>query len=441
MNIKRLVLGAAAGALAVTGAQAADLPVVVEPVDYVQICSAYGDGFFFVPGTEGCLRIRGRVRVDFTNRFDLDNNGVVLANRGYDDIADTGYQWKARGQISLDHFTETEFGQLRTFVNLQMNRDSGVGIDGTPTDNVLLDQGFIQLGGLLVGRNASNFVSVVGGPEVILDTAGDNPNILQAAYIAQFGNGLSAAVAIEDTTRRRPGIGNITTFFAGGNGVGPRQSLSGHYAGAKVPDLVATLAVDQGWGSASLSGVLRMLDVARRINGPAGSTFIDSTQELGWAVAGNVSVNVPFGAATSFAIGAGYGQGATRYLSGGATNASFGGRGNLLFTDGIYRGTGVRQNGNVNGNDFEKTEALVIGASLTSAFTPTVAGTLAGGWVNLQNDNTIREVNDFNVNAQLAYTPVSGFLIAAGVEYRYADVTNSQDGQGLGTYIRLQRDF
>ncbi len=78
MNIKRLVLGAAAGALAVTGAQAADLPVVVEPVDYVQICSAYGDGFFFVPGTEGCLRIRGRIRADFTNRFDLDNNGVVL---------------------------------------------------------------------------------------------------------------------------------------------------------------------------------------------------------------------------------------------------------------------------------------------------------------------------------------------------------------------------
>jgi len=440
MNIKRLVLGAAAGALAVTGAQAADLPVVVEPVDYVQICSAYGDGFFFVPGTEGCLRIRGRVRVDFTNRFDLDNNGVVLANKGYDDITDTGYNWRARGNISFDHFTETEFGQLRTFANFQIQRDSGNGIDASPSNGAELDAGFIQLGGLLVGRNASNFVSVVGGPEVILDTAGDNPNILQAAYVAQFGNGFSAAVAIEDTTRRRPGIGDIRVTTAP-NGVGGNQSLSGHYAGAKVPDLVATLAVDQGWGSASLSGALRMLDVARRINGPGGSTYIDSTQELGWAVAGNVSVNVPFGAATSFAIGAGYGQGATSYLSGGASDASFGGRGNLLYTDGIYRGVGVRANGNVGGNNFEKTEALVIGASLTSAFTPTVAGTLAGGWVNLQNDNTIREVNDYNVNAQLAYTPVSGLLIAAGVEYRYADQTNTQDGQGLGTYIRLQRDF
>ncbi len=379
------------------------------------------------------------------------------ANRGYDDIADTGYQWRARGQISLDHFTETEFGQLRTFIELQMNRDSGVGISdvrtnpnnatnptsGQPSDNVLLNIGFIQLGGLLVGRNTSNFVSVVGGPEVILDTAGDNPEVLQAAYIAQFGNGFSAAIAIEDATRRNLDIADIRVTTAP-NGVGGRQALDAVHAGAKVPDLVATLAVDQGWGSASLSGVLRYLDVARRISGPNGRTFIDSEQDLGWAVAGNVAVNVPFGAATSFAIGAGYGQGATDYITGGASNGGFGRSGdasNLLYTDGIYRGVGVRRNGNVGGNDFEKTEALAIGASLTSAFTPTVAGTLAGGWVNLQNDNTIREVNDYNVNAQLAYTPVSGLLIAAGVEYRYADQTNTQDGQGLGTYIRLQRDF
>ncbi|SOC18019.1 porin, partial [Stappia indica] len=42
MNIKSILLGASAAALAATGAQAADLPVAPEPVDYVRVCDAFG---------------------------------------------------------------------------------------------------------------------------------------------------------------------------------------------------------------------------------------------------------------------------------------------------------------------------------------------------------------------------------------------------------------
>ena len=61
---KSLLLGAAAGFVAMSGAQAADLPVKAKPVEYVKICSAYGAGFYYIPGTDICLRVGGYVFVE-----------------------------------------------------------------------------------------------------------------------------------------------------------------------------------------------------------------------------------------------------------------------------------------------------------------------------------------------------------------------------------------
>src|SRR6185437_3910931 len=49
--VKSLLLGTAAGLVAIAGAQAADLPVKAKPVQYVKICSLYGAGFYYIPGT------------------------------------------------------------------------------------------------------------------------------------------------------------------------------------------------------------------------------------------------------------------------------------------------------------------------------------------------------------------------------------------------------
>src|SRR6266480_5447242 len=64
--IKSLVLGSAAGLLAMSGAQAADLPVKAKAVEYVRICSLYGAGFFYIPGTDTCIKFGGYLRVDTT---------------------------------------------------------------------------------------------------------------------------------------------------------------------------------------------------------------------------------------------------------------------------------------------------------------------------------------------------------------------------------------
>src|ERR687887_914491 len=65
-TIRNLVLGSAAGLLAVGGAQAADLPVKAKAVEYVRVCSLYGAGFFYIPGTDTCIKLGGYMRADVT---------------------------------------------------------------------------------------------------------------------------------------------------------------------------------------------------------------------------------------------------------------------------------------------------------------------------------------------------------------------------------------
>ena len=63
--VKSLLLGSAAGVVAVAGAQAADLPVKAKPVQYVKICTLYGDGFYYIPGSDTCIRFAGYIRADY----------------------------------------------------------------------------------------------------------------------------------------------------------------------------------------------------------------------------------------------------------------------------------------------------------------------------------------------------------------------------------------
>ena len=47
-------------------ARAADLPMAkAAPVEYVRVCSVHGAGFFYIPGSDTCVKLGGRVRADF----------------------------------------------------------------------------------------------------------------------------------------------------------------------------------------------------------------------------------------------------------------------------------------------------------------------------------------------------------------------------------------
>jgi hypothetical protein len=62
-TVKSLLLGTAAALTAVVGAQAADMPVKAKPVEYVKVCTGWGDGFYYIPGTDTCLKLGGFLRV------------------------------------------------------------------------------------------------------------------------------------------------------------------------------------------------------------------------------------------------------------------------------------------------------------------------------------------------------------------------------------------
>src|SRR3954452_21401000 len=78
--VKSLLLGSAAGLVAVAGAQAADLPVKAKPVEYVKICSIYGAGFFYIPGTDSCIKIGGWVRAEAD--FNAGASHTIATNGG-----------------------------------------------------------------------------------------------------------------------------------------------------------------------------------------------------------------------------------------------------------------------------------------------------------------------------------------------------------------------
>src|SRR3954466_14769812 len=161
---KSLLLGSAAGLVAVAGAQAADLPVAkAAPVEYVRVCTAYGAGFFYIPGTDTCLRITGIAQFAYQYTSTRAANPDLMG-------------FRTQGRIALDARTDTAYGTLRTFIRLDMRNGSGAhppsgtavrmatAFPGTGVDTagrlqtyVELDKAFIQFAGFTAGRASSFF--------------------------------------------------------------------------------------------------------------------------------------------------------------------------------------------------------------------------------------------------------------------------------------------
>ncbi len=217
MNIKSLLLGSAAALAAVSGAHAADAIVAAEPepLEYVRICDAYGAGYFFIPGTETCLKIGGRVRTE---------GGWYNAYKAGQEAGERGTYWHTRAELSIDTATDTEYGPLKTNTVYRWDWN-----DGNSTTNKLLWAN-ISLGGFLVGKADSQFAVFTGGAgDVINDDVIDfglaTTELNQITYNYNAGNGFTAVISLEDT--------NSGAGATGANG----EDSSDHYA----PDVVAGL--------------------------------------------------------------------------------------------------------------------------------------------------------------------------------------------------------
>src|SRR3954451_10059941 len=115
IKARTLILGSAAGLIAMSGAQAADLPVKAKAVEYVRICSLYGAGFYFIPGTDTCIKIGGYLRADVTF-----NGGIHGAPSWSGDLGQRNRHadyFAARSPMALTIYprTASEYGVVRTF--------------------------------------------------------------------------------------------------------------------------------------------------------------------------------------------------------------------------------------------------------------------------------------------------------------------------------------
>src|SRR3974390_2127371 len=119
--VKSLVLRSAAALLAMGGAQAADLPVKAKAVEYVRICSLYGAGFWYIPGTDTCIKIGGYLRVDMAVNTNSDNTGNFSGAGGAKNRYTNAFTWRSREDLNIDTRTATEYGVVRTFWDATFN--------------------------------------------------------------------------------------------------------------------------------------------------------------------------------------------------------------------------------------------------------------------------------------------------------------------------------
>ena len=184
---------------------------------------------------------------------------------------------------------------------------------------------FIQFAGFTFGRAYSFFDAPwqsypAGGPDTLPGGSNHVTGVNLVAYTAQFGNGFSASISLQDPTLYdTTNIFNLS--FPGGVSptIGPNGTVNflvGYgapsIAGALVaPDVVGNIKVDQAWGSAMLSAVAH--------DNHAGyygfnETFGHPSDKWGWAIQGALSVKAPMlGPGDVFNMQAVYTDGASRY--------------------------------------------------------------------------------------------------------------------------------
>jgi porin-like protein len=385
MNIKSLLLGSAAALVAVSGARAADAIIAAEPepVEYVRVCDAFGTGYFYIPGTETCLRIHGYVR------FDVFGGDQFERNSSNDDT----YNVNTRFTLRTSTASETELGTLRTYTETRFNfntaevddfyLDADTGsiesqVGYTNDTAISLNFAWIQLGGLRVGKDESLFTTWTGyAGAVINDTplGGYGPfdtNLISYTYT---GGAFRAGIALEQ------GDDDYVTSVAGG-------TRTGWGIDDYMPHVVVGLGATFG-----------MVDLSAVAAWDSRDDILGLPEVGGWA--GKIRADVTFNDAFSIFAMLMYGENSSGY-----TTWSNGVAGDETF--------GVTAGG-------------------TYAFSDKGSFNTQIDWV----DGGAGVDDAWALTANVAYELVPGLSIIPEVQY----IDDGSDDEQFGGGIRVQRDF
>ncbi|PWB94086.1 porin [Methylosinus sporium] len=288
------------------------------PAEYVRVCDQYGAAFFYIPGTNTCLRLGGAavgewrswstsyrmsrsiIATDNPVAFGTGAGGNPLGLPGH--VPNLGYS-NARsgdntgfvgiGRAELDARAPTDYGTMRAFVRLESyfgsdssaatgslsggqyfggaNFANGTTFRTTARETTILNKAFLQFGGLTVGRVQSFF-------DFYTDNInwealrGSNATVGALAYTYSFRDGVSLSFSLEDNVSRRGFIGstigsyNLIAAVYGLTGAAADFAaaawgtrFSGVPDGVKIPDIVGAFRIDQPWGGAQISAAAHQL--------------------------------------------------------------------------------------------------------------------------------------------------------------------------------------
>jgi hypothetical protein len=269
MRLKTLLLGSAAAvAFAGGSAQAADLSVA-EPVDYVRVCDAFGAGYWYIPGTDTCIKIGGNVTFeatffDETQLYNSEHTGSWNFNTNWD--------------INVTTKSMTDWGPLVTYINFRSESDDPEADDS----NVEANEYYLSIGPVLLGLTQSAFDVVGGGYSWSGFDLSDNK--VDQVQLSWAINGFGLVLAVEEPSDRwstsetndMPDL--VAALSASGTGWDAKVSFL--YSDLVADSQIAVegaLEIDV-WGDSLLLGALWADDGS---GGAGGSSLI---VEDGWSV-------------------------------------------------------------------------------------------------------------------------------------------------------------
>jgi hypothetical protein len=470
----RALAGTAALFAASNVTHAADMPVkAVKAVEYVKVCSLYGAGFYYIPGTDTCIKLGGYLRADALFHTNGDYNGAYAAGAGANNRLTNYYQARSREDLSIDTRTATDYGVVRTYGEVVFTWTSGTytgagngstfystgsanptaltSVNSLSNDNVAggslgVYYAFIQFAGFTIGRAVSqfdapwtnypgnNFDQLVGG-------GGTSTGVNQFSYTADFGSGVTASVSAQDQALyQTTNLWNTSLATAGGI-VGGSYGAN-DFGGLVSPDFVGMIRADQSWG-------LFQASVALHDNhaGYYGATETSGHPSDKWGWAGQLALsikNIPTGPGDTINIQGVYTNGASRYdfqslaatsysIYGSSSNpAAYGGLGIAGVSDAVYS----------TNNSMQLTSTYGMRGAFTHNWDPFWNTAVYGAWAAVSYNGTAKSMicgsagmvalstasfscnPDFNI-AQIGlitrWTPVKNLTFSADVNYTHLD--------------------
>ncbi|MCK1420548.1 MULTISPECIES: porin [unclassified Bradyrhizobium] len=460
--MKGIILGSVAMFVG-AGAQAADLPVKAKAIEYVKICSLYGAGFYYIPGTDTCAKLGGYLRADAllatSADFDAASSGVAGARNRLSNY----YTTRTRQDLQIDTRTATEYGVVRTFSELVFTWTSGTytgagttAVNGATTytsstgsqiagGSLGVYYAFIQFAGFTFGKAESQFRTPWAeypANNIELPGSGGWDPVNQITYTADFGQGITASFSAQDQVQNyTSNTWNVSGATAAGQAVGAYGAND--IGGTRAPDLVARVRADQAWG-------LFQASLAAHDNHAAYYGASELTGHPGdkWGWAGQLALsikNLPTGPGDTINLTGVYTHGASRYnfqdyMS--TTYAMYGGT-NVA---GAYQSLGIAGvsdsvfvigagqeltttygfNGGFTHNWDPYWNTSVFGAWAAVRYNNTAKGYICGAFVaNLALSSGLGGCNpDFNyavVGTKTSWTPVKGLTFTGELAYMMLD--------------------